>query len=98
MTQYVDAVVAQDASRLPLADSVKVTVDGRDGDLESGIWESVTGFQGFRQDYLDVQKQVAAAIQDPERREHSLTEVRRNVTAQLHVPFADIEMNAGALK
>ncbi|HSH16958.1 MAG TPA: hypothetical protein VLD18_13040, partial [Verrucomicrobiae bacterium] len=61
MTQYVDAVVAHDASRLPLADTVKVTVDGRDGDLESGIWQSVTGFQGFRQDYLDLRQQVAAA-------------------------------------
>lgn len=61
MTQYVDAVVAQDATSLPLADTVKVTVDGRDSDLETGIWQSVTGFQGFRQDYLDVRQQVAAA-------------------------------------
>lgn len=61
LTQYVDALVAHDTSRLPLADTVKVTVDGRAGDLETGIWQSVTGFQGFRQDYLDLKQQVAAA-------------------------------------
>ncbi len=61
LTQYIDALVAHDASRLPLADSVKVTVDGKAGNLDEGIWETVTGFQGFRQDYLDLDKQVAAA-------------------------------------
>jgi hypothetical protein len=61
LTQYIDALVAHDASRLPLADSAKVTVDGKAGNLDEGIWETVTGFQGFRQDYLDLDKQVAAA-------------------------------------
>ncbi len=61
LTQYIDALVAHDASRLPLADSVKVTIDGKAGNLDEGIWETVTGFQGFRQDYLDLDKQVAAA-------------------------------------
>jgi len=61
LTQYVDAMVAHDASRLPLADNVKVTVNGNAGNLEDGIWQSVTGFQGFRQDYLDLRQQVAAA-------------------------------------
>jgi hypothetical protein len=61
VTQYVDALIAHDHTRLPLADSVKYTVDGQAGMLGEGIWESVTGAQGFRQDYLDLQQQVAAA-------------------------------------
>ncbi len=61
MTQYVDALVAHDATRLPLAASVKYTVDGQAGKLGDGLWQSVTGAQGFRQDYLDVKQQVAAA-------------------------------------
>lgn len=61
MTQYVDAVVAHDHTRLPLADSVKFTVDGEAGKLGEGLWQSVTGKHGFRQDYLDVRQQVAAA-------------------------------------
>lgn len=61
MTQYVDAVVAHDHTRLPLADTVKFTVDGQNGVLGEGLWQSVTGAQGFRQDYLDLKQQVAAA-------------------------------------
>ena len=61
MTQYVDAVVAHDHTRLPLADVVKFTADGQNGVLGEGLWQSVTGAQGFRQDYLDLKQQVAAA-------------------------------------
>jgi len=59
--QYVEAVVAHDHTRLPLADTVKFTVDGQAGTLGEGLWQSVTGFHGFRQDYLDLRQQVAAA-------------------------------------
>jgi hypothetical protein len=61
MTQYVDAVVAHDHTRLPLADPIKYTVDGQAGTFGEGLWQSVTGAQGFRHDYLDVKQQVAAA-------------------------------------
>jgi hypothetical protein len=61
ITQYAGAVVAHDATRLPLADPVKFTVDGQNGMFSEGIWQSVTGAQSFRQDYLDVKQQVAAA-------------------------------------
>lgn len=61
LTQYVDAVVAHDHSDLPLADAVKYTVDGQAGMLGEGLWQSVTGIHGFRQDYLDLRQQVAAA-------------------------------------
>jgi hypothetical protein len=61
MTLYVDALVAHDHTRLPLAAEVKFTVDGEAGKLGEGLWTTVTGNQGFRQDYLDVKQQVAAA-------------------------------------
>jgi hypothetical protein len=61
VTQFVDALVAHDHARLPLAGSVKYTVDGQAGKLGEGLWQSVTGAQGFRQDYLDLKQQVAAA-------------------------------------
>ena len=59
--QYADALLAHDASSLPLAEEVKFTVDGRAATLGEGLWQSVTGNQGFRQDYLDTRQQVAAS-------------------------------------
>lgn len=61
MTQFVDALVAHDPSRLPLADDVRYTEDSRNAKLGEGIWQSVTANGGFRQDYIDTRKQVAAA-------------------------------------
>ena len=61
MTQFIDAVVAHDSSRLPLADKARYTEDSRDAKLGEGIWKSVTAAGGFRQDYIDTRKQVAAA-------------------------------------
>lgn len=61
ITQYVDALVAHDAYRLPLAANVRFTEDSRDMKLGEGIWQSVTAKGTFRQDYLDVRKQIAAA-------------------------------------
>jgi hypothetical protein len=60
MTQFVDAVVAHDPSRLPLAKEVKYTEDSRTARLGEGIWKSVTAAGSFRQDYIDTRKQVAA--------------------------------------
>ena len=61
VTQYVDALVAHDPSRLPLADGATVTEDGRPAQLGEGIWQTVTGRGTFRHDYLDTTRQVAAA-------------------------------------
>ena len=61
MTQFVDALVAHDSARLPLAKEVKYTEDSRNARLGDGIWKSVTAAGGFRQDYIDTRKQVAAA-------------------------------------
>jgi hypothetical protein len=60
ITQYVDAVVAHDHTRLPLAQNVRYTEDSKFAKLGEGIWQSITGKGTFRQDYLDTRKQIAA--------------------------------------
>jgi hypothetical protein len=60
MTQFVNALVAHDSSKLPLADNVRYTEDSRNAKLGDGIWKTVTANGGFRQDYIDTRKQVAA--------------------------------------
>jgi len=61
MTQFINALVAHDSSKLPLADNVRYTEDSRNARLGDGIWKGVTANGGFRQDYIDTRKQVAAA-------------------------------------
>jgi hypothetical protein len=62
VTQYVDALVARDPARLPLAaPEVKVTEQGQAVKLGEGLWKTATGKGTFRHDYLDARKQVAAA-------------------------------------
>ncbi len=62
ITTYVDAVVAHDASKLPLArPTVRYTEDSADKKLGEGIWTTITGKGTFRHDYLDTTKQIAAA-------------------------------------
>ncbi len=61
VTAYVDALLAHDASTLPLADDPRVTVNGNPAQLGEGIWQTVTGKGSFRHDYLDTTRQVAAS-------------------------------------
>ena len=61
MTLFINGLVAHDSSRLPLAANVRYTEDSRNAQLGQGIWQSVTKAGGFRQDYIDARKQVAAA-------------------------------------
>ena len=61
LTRFVAALAAHDPSMLPLADDVRYTEDSRRAELGEGIWQSVTAYGGFRQDYIDTRKQVAAA-------------------------------------
>ena len=61
MTQFINALVAHDSSKLPLATNARYTEDSRNAQLGQGIWQSVTAAGGFRQDYIDTRKQVAAA-------------------------------------
>ena len=61
MTQFIDGLVAHDSSKLPLAENARYTEDSRNARIGEGIWKSVTASGGFRQDYIDSRKQVAAA-------------------------------------
>ena len=61
ISQYVDAMVANDHTSLPLADEVKYTVDGQAGTLGEGLWQTITGKQSIRHDYLDTEMQIAAS-------------------------------------
>ncbi len=61
ITTYVDAVVAHKPDSLPLAANVRVTEDMKELTLGEGAWQEVTRAGTFRQDYLDVRKQIAAA-------------------------------------
>jgi len=61
ITQYVDALVARDPAKLPLAPNARFTQDSQELKLGEGIWKSVTARTAFRHDYLDTAKQVAAS-------------------------------------
>jgi hypothetical protein len=61
ITKYVDAMVAHDPSRLPLATAVRFTEDSQDLKLGEGLWKTVTKKGDFRQDYIDLKKQIAAS-------------------------------------
>jgi hypothetical protein len=61
ITQYVDALIAQDPSSLPLAGDVRFTENSQEMELGEGLWETAAADGGFRQDYLDTQKQIAAS-------------------------------------
>ena len=61
ITKYVDAMVAHDPSRLPLAKDVRFTEDSQELKLGEGLWKTVTKKGDFRQDYIDLKKQIAAS-------------------------------------
>lgn len=60
ITRYVDALVAHDFSKLPLANNVRFTEDSKVLNPGEGLWQTVTDKGDFRHDYLDTDKQVAA--------------------------------------
>lgn len=61
ITRYVDALVAHDPARLPVAPDVRFTQDSQALKLGEGLWTSPLTKTGFRHDYLDTTRQVAAA-------------------------------------
>jgi hypothetical protein len=61
ITKYVDAMVAHDSSKLPLANPVRFTEDSQDLKLGEGLWKTVTKKGDYRQDYIDLKKQIAAS-------------------------------------
>ena len=54
LDRYVDALVAREPSRLPLASTVKFTENGQRLTLGDGLWHTVTGKGGYRLDMADV--------------------------------------------
>lgn len=61
LTQYIDGLARGDHSNLSLADRFRFTENSQALDLGEGLWKSVTGAGGFRQDYIDTTKQIAAS-------------------------------------
>ena len=61
ITKYIDAVVAHDPSRLPLAADVRFTEDSKELKPGEGLWKTATRKGDFRQDYIDLKKQIAAS-------------------------------------
>jgi hypothetical protein len=61
ITQYVDALVAHDPSKLPLAADVRFTEDSKVMQLGEGLWKETLTPGTFRQDYLDTERRVAAS-------------------------------------
>ncbi|GAA0274623.1 hypothetical protein GCM10009127_13980 [Alteraurantiacibacter aestuarii] len=61
ITAYIDALVAHDPANLPLPEHVRFTEDSYEIEIGQGLWETVTAKGGFRQDYIDSARQIAAA-------------------------------------
>ena len=60
LDQYVNAIVAQDPSALPVTADVRFTEDSQDLKLGEGLWETKLTKGAFRQDYIDTTAQIAA--------------------------------------
>jgi hypothetical protein len=59
LTQYLDAMLRHDPSKLPLAGKVRYTEDPKELQLGEGLWKDIESLTAFRQDVLDVKKGVA---------------------------------------
>ena len=61
MTAYLNALVAQDPSKAPLAPTVRFTEDSKDLKVGEGFWKTATKVGDYRQDFIDVKEQVIAS-------------------------------------
>jgi hypothetical protein len=61
MTTYLNALVAQDPSKAPLAANVRFTEDSKDLKVGEGFWKTATKVGDYRQDFIDVKEQVVAS-------------------------------------
>ena len=61
MTAYLNALVAQDPSKAPLAPNVRFTEDSKDLKAGEGFWKTATKVGDYRQDFIDVKEQVIAS-------------------------------------
>jgi hypothetical protein len=59
ITQYLQAMLRHDPSKLPLAAKVRYTEDSAELKLGEGLWKEIDGLTDFRQDLLDVKKGIA---------------------------------------
>lgn len=59
ITSYLDALVARDPKRLPVAANVRFTEDTVEKRLGDGLWKTASGRGTFRQDIIDVREGVA---------------------------------------
>jgi hypothetical protein len=62
LDRYVDALIARDPSRLPLAANAKFTENGQRLELGDGLWHTVTGKGGYRLDMADVDASQAVLM------------------------------------
>lgn len=53
VTEYLDALVRQDPSRLPVSEKVKFTENGDELELGEGLWQSASALKSYRQDFVD---------------------------------------------
>jgi hypothetical protein len=59
LTQYLDALVAHDPSRVAVASTVRFTEDSVEKRLGDGLWQTASALRPYRQDVLDVRAGVA---------------------------------------
>ena len=61
MTTYLNALIAQDPGKAPLASNVRFTEDSKDLKLGDGFWKTATKLGDYRHDFIDVKDQVVAS-------------------------------------
>jgi hypothetical protein len=61
MTTFLNALVAQDPAKAPLAAKVRFTEDSKDLKVGEGFWKQATKLGDYRQDFIDVKEQVVAS-------------------------------------
>jgi hypothetical protein len=61
MTTYLNALVAQDPSKAPIASNARFTEDSKDLKVGEGFWKTATKLDDYRQDFIDVKEQVVAS-------------------------------------
>src|SRR5215467_12677464 len=62
MTTYLNALVARDPSKAPLAANVRFTEDSKELKVGEGFWKTATKLGDYRQDFIDVKEQVVLSL------------------------------------
>jgi hypothetical protein len=60
LARYLDAVVAHDPKKAPLADNARFTEDAVEMQIGEGLWKTASKLRPFRTDFLDVREGTAA--------------------------------------